>query len=1085
MNTDQVGRSRIEPQRRGARREGIVVLLLCVLCVSAVQLAPSQLAAAEHHGQVNFGGLPVPGATVTAVQGDKKLVTITDQQGAYSFPDLPDGAWAIRVEMLCFATVERDITIAAGTPSAKWELKLLALDVINAETMERGRLARSRAPETGALHSRTPPARPGTPPQPTASTKDSFQRTDLNASAADASGVPQGGTGDGQASGNTAAPERDSGAFAGQSDEELAQRASDGFLINGSTNNSAGSFFGLPPAFGNYRKSPASLYNGNIGLMLDNSALDARAFSLTGQNTPKPAYDHLTGVASFGGPLKIPHLVKNGPNIIVNYQWTRNRNATTQTGLMPALAERNGDFSQVPNPLGRPAQIFDPTTGSQFPGNLVPQNRISPQAKALLNLYPLPNFAGSGRYNYQVPVVGATHQDALQSRANKILNRKDQLSGSFAYQSTRTDNPNLFGFLDTADSAGLNAGINWRHNFTSRLLENLGYQYSRSAARVTPFFANRRNVSGEAGISGNNQEPVNWGPPALVFSGGVAALSDGRPSFNRNQTSALSDAMFWSHGRHNLSFGAGFRRQQFNQLAQQDPRGTFTFTGAATQADANGLPLAGAGSDFADFLLGVPDTSSIAFGNADKYFRASSYDAYLTDDWRISPGLTVNAGVRWEYGSPITELYGRLVNLDIAPGFAAVAPVVANHPTGALTGQEYPGSLVRPDKHGFQPRIGVSWRPLPASSLVVRAGYGVYYDTSVYASIATQMAQQSPLSKSLSVQNDSGNPLTLANGFSNSPAITANTFAIDPGFRVGYAQNWQLSIQRDLPGALMMNATYLGTKGTRGTQQFLPNTYPIGAVNPCTACPAGYAYLASNGNSTRESGQIQLRRRLRSGLTATAQYTFSKSIDDAALGGRGQGTSAIAQNWLDLRAERGLSAFDQRHLMSWQMQYTSGMGVGGGTLVGGWKGALLKEWTFATQITAGSGFPLTPIYLAAVRGTGVTGTIRPDYTGASVYAAPPGIFLNPAAYAPPAPGHWGNAGRNSISGPGQFTLNASLGRTFRVRDRLSLDLRVDSLNAINHVTFPSWNVTVTSAQFGLPNAANPMRSVQTTLRARF
>ncbi len=176
------------------------------------------------------------------------------------------------------------------------------------------------------------------------------------------------------------------------------------------------------------------------------------------------------------------------------------------------------------------------------------------------------------------------------------------------------------------------------------------------------------------------------------------------------------------------------------------------------------------GSDFADFLLGVPDAASVAFGNADKYFRDSLYDAFFTDDWRISSAFTLNAGVRWEYGSPITELFGRLVNLDVVPGFAALAPVVASHPTGTLTGQRYPDSLIHPDKRAFEPRIAIAWRPLPASSLVIRAGYGVYYDTSVYQTLATQMAQQFPLSKSLTVQNTATNPLTLANGFNASPA---------------------------------------------------------------------------------------------------------------------------------------------------------------------------------------------------------------------------------------------------------------------------------------------------------------------------
>jgi hypothetical protein len=425
-----------------------------------------------------------------------------------------------------------------------------------------------------------------------------------------------------------------------------------------------------------------------------------------------------------------------------------------------------------------------------------------------------------------------------------------------------------------------------------------------------------------------------------------------------------------------------------------------------------------------------------------------------------------------------------------------------------LTGERYPSSLVHPDKSGIEPRVGIAWRPIASSSMIIRAGYGVYYDTSVYQTIAVQMAQQPPLSKSFSVQNSLADPLTLANGFVASPAITGNTFAIDPNFRLGYAQNWQASVQRDLPGSLQMTATYLGIKGTRGPQDFLPNTFPIGAANPCAACPTGFAYLTSGGNSTREAAQIQLRRRLHNGFTGILQYTFSKSIDDdAALGGQGattppsavtQGGSttligppsgspsnfAIAQNWRDLSAERGLSTFDQRHLLSVQLQYTTGMGAAGGTLLSGWRGALLKEWTFSTLTTAGSGLPETPVYLSPVEGTGVTGTIRPEYTGAPLYSAPAGRFLNPAAYIAPLPGQWGNAGRDSITGPAQFTLNASLGRTFRVSDRWNLDLRLDATNALNHVTFTTWN-TIVNTQFGLPAGANSMRSIVTNLRLRF
>jgi hypothetical protein len=208
-------------------------------------------------------------------------------------------------------------------------------------------------------------------------------------------------------------------------------------------------------------------------------------------------------------------------------------------------------------------------------------------------------------------------------------------------------------------------------------------------------------------------------------------------------------------------------------------------------------------------------------------------------------------------------------------------------------------------------------------------------------------------------------------------------------------------------------------------------------------------------------------------------------MDDSALGGRGQAVSVIAQNWLDLNAEHGPSSFDQRHLLKVQGQYTTGMGIGGGTLLNGWKSTLLKDWTISSDLSAGSGFPLTPQYIAPVPGTGVTGPIRPSLTGLPVYTAPVGFFLNASAYTAPALDQWGNAGRNSITGPFQFSLTASLGRTFRLKDRYSLDLRVDSTNVLNHVSYTAWNATINSTQFGLATGAAPMRSLQTTLRVRF
>jgi hypothetical protein len=1038
------------------RRIGTTILILVVVLLCAARTA----AAREVHGQIFFNGQPVPGTTVTVTQDGKSFSAVTDEQGLYEFPDLADGTWKIQIEMEGFAPLAAQMTVAASMPASHWDLKLLDLAQMLPQAQQarpletRPATSAQQAPQSPAQSGEQQPAQPTPPP-----------------------GAAQ------------------------PPSEESNEQAADGLLINGSQNNAATSQFNLAPAFGNQRSNSRDLYNGSIGAIADNSIFDARPYSLTGEQTPKASYNRITNLITLGGPLRIPHLMPWGPNFFVGYQWTHNADADNQTGLVPEAEERAGNLSGLTNAQGQPLTIYNPSTG--LPYTWTPTNSItvSPQAAALLDLYPTPNVTGSSLYNYQAEVLNDTHADALQSRLNKTLGRRDQVYGGFGFRSTRANSTNLFGFVDDTNTLGLDTSINWSHRLHRQIFALLGYHFTRMRTEVLPEFANREDVSGLAGITGNDSSPADWGPPSLQFStSGVYPLSDANSEFNRNRTDAFSLSVTDSLWHHNLTFGADYRKQEFNEYQQQNPRGTFAFTGAATQ----GSGAAGSsGSDLADFLLGIPDTSQLAYGNPDKYFREPVYDFYANDDWRLLPQLTVNAGMRWDYGSPMTELKGRLVNLDITPGFTQAHSVLGSDPIGPLTGASYPSSLVRPDKLGFEPRIGIAWRPLPASTLVIRGGYGIYDDTSVYLNAAESMAQQAPLSTSLNVANSSSCKLTLANGFQNCGSTTADNFAIDPNLRVGYAQVWQLSAQTDLPWSLVTTVTYSGSKGTHGMQEFLPNTYPIGATNPCPSCPEGFVYRTSGGNSSREAGQFQLRRRLRSGFAATVEYTFSKSLDDdAQVGALGHvavttaeqlgvgsassgGSALIAQNWLNPRAERSLSSFDQRQLLTAQVQYTTGMGLGGRTLMSGWHGRLLKEWTVTSQISAGSGNPETPVYFATVPGTAITNTIRPDLSGSPIYQASGGAHLNVNAYTAPASGAWGTAGRNSITGPDQFSLNGSMARTFRLRAPYNLDVSVAATNLLNHGTFSAWNSTVNSTTFGLPAAANAMRSLQITGRLRF
>jgi hypothetical protein len=386
-----------------------IVRKLAYLCAILLLSFAWIASASEYHGRVLYAGLPVPGATVTITDGTKTFSTATDVQGLYEFPDVPDGAWTIRIEMSGFIPREDKFTLAPNAPQGAWEIKLQSADQLIAE-------AHAPEAETAPLLQRTPGAKPA---KKQAATK----------------------------------PEQASAAEAPPADSDApSERSKDGLLINGSENNASTSPFTLSPAFGNKHPGLKSLYTGSFGVIADNSVFDARPYSLTGLEVPKDSYNRVTFLATLGGPIRIPHLLYHGPNFFVAYQWTRDRDATTTSALVPDQAEREGDFSGILNPIGQPITIYDPNTGLPLPNETVPtlsgctapQTCIQPQAVVLLNYYPLPNLAGNSRYNYETGLLSNTHEDALESRLDKGIGHRDEFYGGFGFQSVRGDSENLF-----------------------------------------------------------------------------------------------------------------------------------------------------------------------------------------------------------------------------------------------------------------------------------------------------------------------------------------------------------------------------------------------------------------------------------------------------------------------------------------------------------------------------------------------------------------------------------------------------------------------------------------------------------------
>ena len=355
---------------------------------------------------VKFAGLPVPGATITATQGDKKLVAVTDPQGQYSFADLADGVWNLQVEMLCFSTLKMEVAVAPNSPSPEWELKILPFDEIKASAPAPAPAPAVQTPATPAATPQSETAQVANPSllKPSTAADAAEERRQGQGRGHDGGSQTTGGISAGRGECFSGGPPAGGGAEpAAGGVDEAAPGANDALLVNGSVSNGV-----ERRAIGNFRKGPGSGYRGDVSSILDNSALNARNFSLTGQDTPRSPYNHVRFGVSFGGPLAIPHLFRtNNGNFFIGYQGMRNRNASTQTALVPTAAERSGDLSQTLNQLGQPVVAIDPSTGAPFPGNIIPVNLISPQAKVLFSFYPLPNFSSIA---LQLPDSADRHQ---------------------------------------------------------------------------------------------------------------------------------------------------------------------------------------------------------------------------------------------------------------------------------------------------------------------------------------------------------------------------------------------------------------------------------------------------------------------------------------------------------------------------------------------------------------------------------------------------------------------------------------------------------------------------------------------------
>jgi hypothetical protein len=831
---------------------------------------------------------------------------------------------------------------------------------------------------------------------------------------------------------------------------------------------------------GNRRNAGQRQIRGSVYYSLRNSALDASPFSLNGQNNTKAAYAQNRVGFNLGGPLEIPKLFHSENTFFfINYNGNLARNGLNLVSTVPTLAERAGDFSGL-------STIYNPATGQPFAGNRITQ--MNPIAQALLNYIPIPNQPGTVN-NYRLIAAVPTNNQNLNARVNHTFSRRDQIGVGMNWQGRDLNNLQNYDFVDQSSGNGITANVNYRHTFGTRVFQNFTGTFNRNTNVATPFFANGADVASGLGIQGTSSNPINFGPPTLSFTN-FGALTDGSPSQSAIYNYGFTEALSIHRGKHNWIFGGGYNRYFRNIVTDSNGRGTFNFTGLATsQLNASGQPVPGTGLDFADFLLGLPQSNSIRFGSSNTYFRTNAFNVFGQDDFRVRNNLTLNLGLRYEYFAPWQEKYGRLANLDIATGFTAVSVATPSQP-GAYSGA-FPSGLINPDRNNFAPRAALAWKPWNRKNPVVRIGYGIYYNPGIYDQFTSRLSAQPPFAQSTTVNTSLLNPLTLATGLTVTPSgkTILNTFAVDLNYRTMYAQAWNIGFQSELPGALLAEINYLGTKGTHLDIQEMPNQAAPGSVltseqRLSIRNATGFIYDTPAGNSIYHALQTRLTRRFRHGFSTNILYTFSKSIDNSStLGGAG---NTVAQNFFNLAAERGLSSFDRRHTLSVNYVIQSPVGSNGVLANRKFLETALKDWTLAGSVALQTGTPLTARVLgnqSDIAGTGTIGSGRAQATGLPANSG--SGFFNLLAFTTPPPGQYGDAGRNTITGPGTFSTNLSLQRVITLHERMRLQFRVDANNLTNHVNITSIGTVVNSLTYGAPLSAGSMRSLSATIRFNF
>ena len=1114
-------------------------LTFLMVLLASLNVAGQQITASIRGTVVDPSGAIVQAATVTAKQIETSLTreAITDRQGAYVLVELPIGHYRLEVQAKGFQKyVQQGISLDVNeTATVGIHLKL-GSETQQVEVSANAALVQSTVsslgetvmeheildlPLDGRNFSQLGLLQPGVVP--------------LTPGLLEAGG-----------------PARQNQGYAvdGQRPE------SNNFLIDGADNVSSvdGGFVLKPPidAIAEFKilshnanaefgrntgsttnivtRSGSNSFHGAAWEFLRNDAMDSSDYFT---QSVQPLKQNQFG-GTLGGPI-----VKDKTFFFGYYEGFRNRQGETVPATVPSTAERQGNFAQQCTDLNA---SFDQTTGLcsnpngqlSFFGTPVPFNQmtlftpIDPTAANVLGLFPLPNVGENGFIATQTLIE---NNDQFGVRVDQYLSRADTLNFRYMFSQGPTTDPlspvgaNVPGFPVGEDDRAQNFVAQETHVFSSTTIGVARFSYLRNKFLLDEHL--NHQAPSELGFEYDPTLPSAAGPP-FIQVGGYASVGDPitGPRNTYQNTFSYSGSLSWVHGRHELKFGGGYRRDQINALQGIATNGFFVF--------AN-FPYS---DGFASFLSGNPVVFLQGGGDFSREIRDRALDAYGQDTYKVTSRVTLNLGLRYELPFPATE-NNNMVNLFVPGEQSTVLP---NAPAGLL----YPGDrgvpagLIPTEKTAFAPRVGVAWDPLGDSKTVLSAAYGIFYEPFYNGEGGPLQDPVSapPYLKTEQISfpvNSFANPFYTPNPFSEAFPQPMTLLVVARNLRLPYAQDWNLNIQRSFGEDWLLQVGYVGTSGVR-LPRFIEGNPPVfipgadttspgcSAASPCPistennvnqrrlysgctlANPNNCVYssvgeIAGISNSSYNALETSLRKRFNHGLSFLASYTWSHSIDDVSsfniTGSAAQpvaGENDLAQDPFNLAAERGRSMFDSHHrfVLSYQwslpfLQHSSS-----------WYGRILGDWQLNGIFTAMSGGPFTVFDSNDVSLQGQA----PEITGFS--ANRPNVIGNPNS-GPRTPQEWfnvgafqqlqpdplgrfevfGNEGRNVVQGPGYVNWDASAFKNIRLTESKELQFRGELFNLLNHTNFRLPVSDIESPTFGQVQSDISPRVIQVALKFLF